>query len=52
MDFTLTLPDWTTDEIKALPDAFNSVEERMNVVIKFSRLNYERGTGGPFAAGN
>jgi tRNA(Arg) A34 adenosine deaminase TadA len=51
MDFTLTLPDWTTDEIKALPDAFNSVEERMNVVIKFSRLNYERGTGGPFAAG-
>jgi tRNA(Arg) A34 adenosine deaminase TadA len=49
--FTLTLPDWAVDELKKLPSHMPTLEERMAVVLRFSRLNFERGTGGPFAAG-
>jgi len=51
MDFTLTLPDWVEEEHKHLPAYMPSLEERMAAVIRFSRLNFERNTGGPFAAG-
>lgn len=51
MDFTLTLPDWALRENEALPPRMPTLEERMAAVIRFSRLNFERGTGGPFAAG-
>ncbi len=47
----LTLPDWAIDENKQLPEFMPSLEERMAAVIRFSRLNFEQGTGGPFAAG-
>ena len=51
MDFTIALPAWAIDENKRLPSHIPSLEERMRQVIRFSRLNFENGTGGPFAAG-
>ena len=51
MEFTLSLPDWAVAENKRLPATLPTLEERMAAVIRFSRLNYENGTGGPFAAG-
>ena len=51
MDFTLSLPDWTAEEMAKLPQTLPTLEERMAAVIRFSRLNFEHGTGGPFAAG-
>ncbi len=50
-DILLTLPDWAIEEHKHQPDAIPSLEERMAAVIRFSRLNFEHNTGGPFAAG-
>ena len=51
MDFTLSLPDWAVAEFEKLPATLPTLEERMAVVVRFSRLNFENGTGGPFAAG-
>src|SRR4051812_42325174 len=51
MEFTLSLPDWAVEEHKRLPTTMPSLEERMAAVIRFSRLNFEKRTGGPFAAG-
>ena len=51
MDFSLELPDWAIDEQRRLGPSLPTVEARMREVIRFSRLNFERGTGGPFAAG-
>jgi tRNA(Arg) A34 adenosine deaminase TadA len=51
MEFTLSLPDWVVEELKRLPAHIPILEERMAAVIRFSRLNFEHGTGGPFAAG-
>ena len=49
--FTLSLPNWADEEFAKLPTHFPTLEERMAAVIRFSRINFERGTGGPFAAG-
>lgn len=51
MEFTLTLPEWAVEENARLPEFMPSLEERMQAVIRFSRLNIEHNTGGPFAAG-
>ncbi len=51
MDITLTIPEWASNELKRLPSHFPTLEERMAAVIRFSQLNFEQGTGGPFAAG-
>jgi tRNA(Arg) A34 adenosine deaminase TadA len=51
MEFTLSLPDWAVQENQQLPAFMPTLEERMAAVIRFSRLNFERNTGGPFAAG-
>ena len=51
MQFTLSLPDWANEELRRLPTHIPSIEDRMAAVIRFSRLNFENGTGGPFAAG-
>jgi len=51
MEFTLSLPDWAVEENRRLPATMPTLEERMAAVIRFSRLNFEHGTGGPFAAG-
>lgn len=47
----LTVPKWVIDELGRLPPFMDTLEERMAAVIRFSQLNHERGTGGPFAAG-
>jgi tRNA(Arg) A34 adenosine deaminase TadA len=49
--FSASLPDWTVDELARLPTHLPTKEERMAAVIRFSRLNIEHRTGGPFAAG-
>ena len=51
MEIKITLPDWAVTENEQLPDAIVDVEDRMRAVIRFSRLNVEHATGGPFAAG-
>lgn len=51
MEFTLSLPEWAVQENEKLPTHLPTLEERMREVIRFSRLNFENGTGGPFAAG-
>ena len=51
MDFSISLPDWAVAENHRLPECIPALEDRMREVIRFSRLNFERGTGGPFAAG-
>mgnify|MGYP005838727951 CR=1 FL=1 len=51
MDFTISLPEWAIAELQALPSHLPTLEERMRHVIRFSRLNFEHNTGGPFAAG-
>lgn len=47
---TLDLPNWAIDELNRLPTHFKTLEERMHIAVKFSRLNFENKTGGPFAA--
>ena len=49
--FFLDLPDWAVAELNRLPTHFQTLEERMAAVIAFSRMNFQRKTGGPFAAG-
>lgn len=51
MSFTLDLPKWAVAELNKLPAYMPTHEERMAVVIEFSRLNFQHNTGGPFAAG-
>jgi tRNA(Arg) A34 adenosine deaminase TadA len=51
MEFTLSLPNWAVEEMKKMPTHFPTLEGRMREVIRFSRLNFEKQTGGPFAAG-
>jgi tRNA(Arg) A34 adenosine deaminase TadA len=45
------MPDWAADELKRLPAFLRTLEDRMAAVIRFSRLNIQHHTGGPFAAG-
>ena len=51
MSLEISLPDWAIKENEALPEFIPDLEERMRVTIRFSRLNFENQTGGPFAAG-
>lgn len=51
MTLEITLPDWAVDEVATLPECITEISERMRTVIRFSRLNFENRTGGPFAAG-
>lgn len=51
MKFEITLPDWAIAENQALPDQIVDLQQRMRTVIRFSRLNFQNQTGGPFAAG-
>ena len=48
---TLTQPDWAEEELARLPSEIPEIEARMRAVIRFSQLNIEHETGGPFAAG-
>lgn len=51
MQFTVRLPDWAVKEQAKLPTHLQSLEDRMRTVIRFSQLNIDHQTGGPFAAG-
>ena len=51
MQAIIDLPEWVIEENQKLPPVIESIEDRMKHVIKFSRLNIEHQTGGPFAAG-
>ncbi|MFK7802943.1 MAG: nucleoside deaminase [Anaerolineae bacterium] len=51
MNFNISLPDWAVEELKTMPEYLPTLEERMREVIRFSKLNIEHQTGGPFAAG-
>ena len=49
--FSLDLPDWAVAELQELPEYLPTLQSRMATVIRFARLNFQRQTGGPFAAG-
>jgi hypothetical protein len=44
-------PEWYHHELSLLPHHFSTNETRMAAVLRFARLNFETGSGGPFAAG-
>ncbi|HXJ22908.1 MAG TPA: nucleoside deaminase [Polyangia bacterium] len=48
--FELTLPDWATDAMAAMPPRIDTIDARMRWVIELARTNFVRDTGGPFAA--
>ncbi len=48
--FELGLPSWAAPLLGELPATFDTLESRLELVISWSRLNFERDTGGPFAA--
>lgn len=45
-----TMPDWYPDWIATAPEDMNSLESRMHLVCDAARVNFQRGTGGPFGA--
>jgi tRNA(Arg) A34 adenosine deaminase TadA len=49
-DFLLSLPAWTAGHLAALPECLPDPEQRMALVLDLARLNFQRDTGGPFAA--
>lgn len=49
--FSLELPQWAIDKQENLPLYIESEKERVRIIIDFSRENFKRETGGPFAAG-
>lgn len=51
MKFEVKLPDWAIEENEKLPEFIPDLADRMRAVIRFSRLNVDHNTGGPFAAG-
>ena len=49
--FELTLPEWAAIDLAAQARRrFVTAEDRMRLVIELARANFERDTGGPFAA--
>ena len=51
MHFIVSLPNWVTEEQTKMPTHFPNVEDRMRTIIRFSQLNIDHQTGGPFSAG-
>ena len=47
----LQLPRWIESALAKVEQIYPTVEERMRLVVKLSRLNLEQKTGGPFGAG-
>ena len=47
--FELSLPDWASESLAVAPAQLDD-EPRMRWVIELARTNFERDTGGPFAA--
>ena len=51
MHFKVELPDWVVEESEKLPEFMPDLDSQMEAVIRFSRINFQKETGGPFAAG-
>lgn len=51
LEFSLTLPAWAGAHLEALPDCLPDPDERMRLILDLARHNFQRDTGGPFAAG-
>jgi tRNA(Arg) A34 adenosine deaminase TadA len=51
MQFTVELPRWAVDAQTCLPTHLPLIEDQMRAVIRFSQMNIDHQTGGPFAAG-
>jgi len=47
---TLKLPSWVEEHLPDPERGYPTEEDRMRFVVELSRLNVERGTGGPFGA--
>jgi tRNA(Arg) A34 adenosine deaminase TadA len=47
---TLKLPSWVEELLPDPERCYPTEEDRMRFVVELSRLNVERGTGGPFGA--
>jgi tRNA(Arg) A34 adenosine deaminase TadA len=47
---TLGLPGWVEELLPDPERTYPTEEDRMRLVVELSRLNVERGTGGPFGA--
>lgn len=47
---SFALPGWIEDLVSENGEVYPTREERMRLAIELSRLNTERGTGGPFGA--
>lgn len=50
MTVKLSMPNWVAVEVAGLPEHLPAIEDRTRQVIRFSQLNIEHETGGPFAA--
>ena len=50
MTIEIPLPHWYHGELAAAPTALDTLEQRMELVLHFARLNVEHDSGGPFAA--
>lgn len=48
--FEVDLPSWLVAEMDQLPKTVASLEERMALVHRLARRNFQEDTGGPFAA--
>ena len=46
----LSLPDWLVEFFEGSDAVYPVTDDRMRLVIDLSRMNVERGTGGPFGA--
>jgi len=51
LQFHLTLPDWAEARLAALPGCLPDAHGRMGLILDLARQNFQRDTGGPFAAG-
>ena len=51
LDLHLTMPDWAASHLAAQPERLPAPEQRMRLILELARLNFQRDTGGPFAAG-
>jgi tRNA(Arg) A34 adenosine deaminase TadA len=46
----VSIPDWVASEKAGVRQPLPKASERLDLVLKVARENFERGTGGPFAA--
>jgi tRNA(Arg) A34 adenosine deaminase TadA len=43
-------PPWVEEKVAKMPEIYPNLMDRMRLVIRFSKLNIDNKTGGPFAA--